>query len=163
MQIQRGKLHLPRLLHRAAKVRRGDAALRDQFRVRQPRPDARLDLIQREIGGDDGRQLIDVAIVDDLEQFLLRPAGGILCAKVVQHQELGIADVVEAFFEGGVLAGVGEAQRIQQIGHGQEESWHAHADGVVGDGRRQMCLPGTISALQQQPAVQVIPRSAGPG
>ena len=128
----------------------------DQFGIRQPRADALVDLVQQQIAGHDRRQLVDVAVVDDLEELFLRPARGILGAKVVQHQQLRRADLVKALLEGRILAVVGGAQRVEQVRNRQEERRHTHADRKVRGRGRQVRLAASGTALQEQPAVQIL-------
>ncbi len=117
-----------------------------QFRVLQAGTDARFDLVQRQVGGHHQRQAVDVTVVDDLEEFFLRPGGGILRAEIVQHQKLGSSDLFEALFEGGVIAVIGEAQGVEQVGDSEEKGRHAHLHGIVGNGGRQVGLAAAIAA-----------------
>ena len=55
-------------------------------RVGQAGAQPLVDALQAEVGRDDGRQLGVVAVVEDLEQLLLRPGRGVLRAEVVQDQ-----------------------------------------------------------------------------
>lgn len=58
-----------------------------QLWVFQARADAAFDLVQGQVGGHHQRQLVDVAIINDLEEFFLSPVGGVLRAEIVQHQQ----------------------------------------------------------------------------
>src|SRR3972149_1444379 len=96
-------------------------------------------------------------MVEDLEELLTRPLGGVVRAEVVEDQEWGAADPFEGLFEGCVFGVERGAQRVQQTGDGQEKRRYADLDRFVGDGRRQVRLAGTKGARQQEPALQ------GPG
>ena len=76
-------------------------------------------------------------------------------AEIIQHQKFRRPDLLKALFKSGVITVVGKAQRVQQVGHRQEKSRHAHLHGIVGDGRRQVGLAAAVSAHQQQPAVEL--------
>ena len=54
----------------------------------------------------------------------------------------------------GVLGVVREPQRVEQVGHGQEECRHAEPDALVGNGGRQVRLPGPIAPAEEKPTVQ---------
>ena len=106
----------------------------DQVGILQARTDARFKIGQRLIAGDHGWQLVDVAVIDNLEQLFLRPLGCVLRAKVIHNQQRYAADLSDAVLEAGIGGiAVRETQPIQQVWHGQEECADAHPHRLVGD------------------------------
>jgi len=78
-------------------------------------------------------------VIDDLEELLLRPRGGVLRAKIVHDQQGNGADLGDALFKAGIGGvAVRETQPVQQVRHGQEERADAHADSLVGDSRGEV-------------------------
>ena len=124
--------------------------------IGQSRADAAFDLFERQIGCDQGRQAVDVAEVQDLEQLLPRPLGGVLGSEIIEDEQGCLADLFEALLKSHVFCVVGEAQRIEHVRHSQEERRDAQADALIGDGRRQVGLAAAVGAAQQQPSTQVV-------
>jgi len=86
----------------------------DQVGVLQARTDARFEVGQGLIAGDDGGQMVDVAVIDDLEELFLRPRCGVLRAKIVHDQQGDGADLGDALFKAGVGGvAVRETQPVQ--------------------------------------------------
>lgn len=138
-----------------AVIRREDFDMRDQVGVLQAGTDAGFKVVQRLVAGNDRWKLVDVAVVDDLEELFLRPGGRVLGAEVVHDQKRNRADLGEAVFKAGIGGvAVGEAQPVEQIGHGEEERADAHAHRLVGDCRCEVGLAAAVGAGEQQPAVE---------
>ncbi len=106
------------------------------------------------LDGDDNREAVDIAVIEDLEQLLLGPGGGILGAEIVQDQQRCVADLFEAFFEGGFGALIGEAQPVQQVGDGEKQGGDAQLDGLVGDSSGQVGLAAAVITQEEQPALE---------
>ena len=87
--------------------------------------------------------------IDNLEKFFPSPTGSILRAKIIQHQQIGIADLFKTFLKRCVRAIISKAQRIQQIRDSQKERRNAHLYGKIGNRRCQVCLAATITTLQK--------------
>ena len=135
MVIEAGKFRVTDVVGRVTEVRREDFHVRDQVGVLQAGTDAGFKVIEGLVAGDHGGQLVDVAVIDDLEEFFLRPRGGVLRAKIVHNQQWNGADLGETLLKAGVGgAAVRETQPVEQIRHGQEEGADAHAHRLVGDG-----------------------------
>ncbi len=154
-QVQRGELVLAAVVGGAAEIGRQDLELGDEFGVAEPRADAPLDLVERQVGGHHQWQLVDVAMVDDLEEFFLRPGGGVLRAEVIQDQQRRLANFFEALLETFFGRAVGEAQRIEQIGHGDENSGQTNGDGEVGDAGGEMRFAAAVAAFEHEPALHL--------
>src|SRR5450759_4098018 len=131
--------------HRGAKIGSSNAHQGDQVGVFQTGANAPVDLVRLLVGGDYSCQVIDVAVVDDLEQLFLGPGGGVLGAQVIQHQQADVADFVESIFKGRIRTVVGKTQPVQKVGNGQEKGRYAQADVVIGNGGSQVSFSAAIT------------------
>ena len=95
---------------RSAVIGRIDSHDCGQFRVFQARTDAAFDRFERQIGCYNQRKLINIAVIDDLEEFFLCPGGRILSSKVIQYQERSGSDSFKSIFKADLWIVVGEAQ-----------------------------------------------------
>ncbi len=134
----------------------GDVA--HEAHIREARADALIHVREQPaVGGDDGGHAIVVAIVDDLEELLGGPGGGVLGAEVVEHEHARLAHLVEEFVVGHLAAGrEGGAQVIEQVRHDAEKDRLAAGEARVGDGSGEMRLANAIAAAEHQPAVWVL-------
>ena len=139
-----------------AVIGRGDLHRSDQFAILQPRAHPPIELDQVEIGGDDGRELLDIAVIDDLVELLLRPGGGVLGTEVIQHQQADIPDLLETALKRGFRGIVGRPQPVQQVWHSEEEGGHTETDHEIRHRGRKVGLAASIAASEQQPARQVL-------
>ena len=133
----------------------------DHLWIFQPGADTAFNLVQGQVGGNHRWQTVDIAIVDNLKELFLSPRGGVVSSEVIQHEQPGFANLVEPLFEAGFGVVVAEAQGIEQVGHSQKQSWHAHRDREVGDSRCQVGLAAAIAALQDQPAMRRLGKTLG--
>ncbi len=147
---------LAAVIHRAAVVRGLDVHVGDDLGVRKTGAHAALDLFQEQVGRHDRWQAVDIAVVENLEEFLPRPRRGALCAEVVHDQQRCVANPVEARLKGFALVRVGEAELIEQVGDGEEERGEAVLDAVIGDGGGEVCLAAAVAPLDEQPAFAVL-------
>ena len=89
------------VVHRAPVIRSQDLHSFYHFGVQQPGAYTPFDLLHGKVGGDHQGELVDVPVVQNLEELLLRPAGGVLCAEIIQDQQRGPADRFEPLFKSG--------------------------------------------------------------
>ncbi len=130
-----------------AKVGREDLVYLAQVGIDQARGDARVEILQPLIRRDHRRQPIVVAVVEDLEELLLRPRGAVVCAQIVQDQQRRVADGVEPLVEARrAVRRVGRPQMIEQVGHDHEEHRVAQRDAEIGDGGGQVRLAAAVAA-----------------
>ena len=121
--------------------------------VQQAGADAGFELVETDVGGEDGGEFGVVAVVDELVEFFLGPGGGALRAQVVQDEEGSFADLLESFVIGGVALGVeGGPQVVQQVGDDDEEGGFPPGHALVGDGRGQVGFPRPQSTDEEEPA-----------
>lgn len=107
-----------------------------------------------ERGGDDGRQVGVVAMVEDLVEFVLRPNGTRAALfQVIENQHGGGLDLVEAAIKRNVRGGAeGLAHVVEQVGHFHERGLSAQVNAIVADGRREVSLSAERTAQQHEPA-----------
>ncbi len=120
----------------------------------QARAYAIVEIVKVEIGGDHERQLVCVAVIDDLKEFLGGPGGRVLGAQIVQHEQFDVSDFVKALIERCVGCRIRCPQPIQQIGNGEEDGCHTVFNAGVGDGGAQMGLPAAVGAHQDEPPLR---------
>ena len=101
------------IIARMAVIRRKHGELADQLWISEARANEWLDLIQRDIGCNDQRQPVYVAIIHDLKEFFLGPGSGRLRAEVIQHQQRRSADLLEALLEGDIRGIERETQQVE--------------------------------------------------
>ncbi len=148
-------------LHRLAVIRREDVHPVHPLGIREARTDPAFDLLQPQIGGDHRRQIVEIAVIQQLEEFFLRPGGGVLGAEIVQHQQRHLPDFVEAGREAVVGTFEGSPQPIEQVRRGEEQRGDAVIDGEIGDGRRQMGFAAAEPAFQQEPSLARLAKKRG--
>ncbi len=113
--------------------------------------------IERLVGGDDGGEAGDVAVVHDLVELLLGPRGGGLGTEVIEDEEVGVADALEEFVVGRIAAGgEGGAEVVEEVGDDGEEDGAAGFEGAIGDGCGEVGLAAAVGALEHQPALGVL-------
>jgi hypothetical protein len=122
------------------------------LRVEEARADPPVDLFQRQVGRDDRREAVGVAMVEDLEQLLARPIGGVLRSEVIEDQKRRLAHLLKAVVEGRLFIAVGRPERIQQVGHSDEKGGDTQSDAGVGDGGGEVGLPAAVPSLNEEPA-----------
>ena len=124
----------------------------DQAGVDHARADPNLNRFQIFVGGNDGRQLGIITMVEDLVELFLSPGRVALRAKVVENEQRRIAHLFEALVV--AARGVGAvrgAQMIQQIGDVDEQDGLPGFQALVSDGSGEMGLSAPVASLEQQP------------
>src|SRR5215211_8491905 len=118
----------------------GDPIAHGYYAARRPLPELGGQIFRSDVGGEERRQRLPVAMVDDHEQTLPHPLGGSLRPQVVQDQKVGVLDGIHPLVQVAARDHVRLAQVVQELGHGYEErryplSRHElvhHRDGEVG-------------------------------
>ena len=101
---------------------------------------------------DDGRQAAVVAMVEQLVQLFLGPGGGAFRAQVVEDEQRGFADFVEAFVVRGGAVGVERSpQVIEQVRHDHKKGRFAAHGNFVGDGGCQVGFAAAVSTGEGDP------------
>src|ERR1035437_9107519 len=94
-----------------------------------------IQLVDRGAHGDNGRQLMNKAVVQKLVELLFGPGSAGLNAQVIQNEQGGISDLLEKLVVREFAAGSeGGAQMIEEIRNSLEEGRIAGPDAFVGDG-----------------------------
>ncbi len=126
----------------------------DQGDILKTRADAPIQVAGLQVSGNHQRQAVQVAVIQNLEEFFLRPGRGVLGAQIIQHQQAHVANFFKALLKGGARVAVGKAHPVQQIGDGEEQGGRAQVDGLVGDGCSQVGFTAAIATFDDQPAGQ---------
>jgi len=135
---------------------RKDGDHRTRVGVGDASDDARvggLELVNGLVGGDDGREAGDRAVVHDLVELFLGPWRCRLRAEVIEDQQAGVAHLFEEFVVADFLTRrEGCAEVVEKVGHDGEEDGSAAAEGAIGDGRREVSFAAAVGALEDEPA-----------
>ena len=124
-----------------------------QHLVLQAAAQARVEVLQPLVRGDDGGELCVVAVVQQLEELLLRPRRAALAAQVVQDEQRRRAHHLEELVVGSIALGAERGpQMVQQVRHDHEDDRLAQRQALVGDGRGQVRLAAAVGPGQQEPA-----------
>ena len=138
---------------RPAIIGRLDENTGDQLWIFEAGADAPFNLFQQQVGGHHQRKSVDVAVIQNLEKFFLCPGSGVLRTKVIHDKQWGGTDLFETLLKGAIWIIIGEAQGIQQIGDGDEQSGYSDPDRKVGNGSCQVSLPAAKTTLEEKPAI----------
>gem|GEM_PF-2457684 len=94
-----------------------------------------LDSLEVLVGGNDGRELFVVPMIEDLIELFPRPRRGVFCTQIVQNEKLGVANGVESIIIGYAVTRVeGGTQMIEQIWNNRKKDTQLLVHhGVVGD------------------------------
>src|SRR5215211_8276202 len=102
-------------------IRSVDVDVPCEVGIEQTGEDSLVDLVVALVGGHDRQQPLDVAVVDDLVELLPGPGGGVLGSQIVEHQQGGAANLVEAVVVGDAPCRVERgAQVVEEIGYDRE-------------------------------------------
>ena len=122
--------------------------------VHQARAQALVELVGREVRRDDRGQAHVEAVVDDLEQLLLRPRRRRLRAQIVEDEDGRVADALEQLVVAHLGAGaVGGAQVVEEVGHDHEKRRLAAFDDAVHSCGGDVRFAAAAGAGEQHPAV----------
>src|SRR5215212_4096336 len=99
----------------------GDPIAHGYYAARRPLPELGGQIFRSDVGGEERRQRLPVAMVDDHEQTLPHPLGGSLRPQVVQDQKVGVLDGIHPLVQVAARDHVRLAQVVQELGHGYEE------------------------------------------
>ena len=97
-------------------IRRKDLDDRNEVGVLNPGADSAIEIVNYHVAGDHGRQLVHIAVIDDLEDLFLGPGGGVLGAEIVQDQQGDLSNFFKALLKAHLRAAIGKPQPVQQVG-----------------------------------------------
>lgn len=124
--------------------------------VEDTRQNPLLDLAKVLIGRDDRRQLLVVAVVEDLVELLLRPRCGVFGAEIVENEQLGAPNGVEPLVISDAVAGVeGRPEVIEEVGNDRKEHalmWVPRHE-IQRNGDREMRLSAAATSVQEEPTL----------
>ena len=100
----------------------------------------------------DSRQPHALAVVEQLEQLLLRPGRWVGGIQVVEDEERGAAYLLEQLRERHPrVFAVGRAQMVQEVGGHEVQRRQSAIDAVVGHGGAHVGLAGNVAAPDDEP------------
>src|SRR4051794_34957527 len=135
-------------------VRGVDVDITCEVGIEQTREDSLVDLVVTLVRGHDRRQPLDVAVIDDLVELLPRPGGSVLGSQVIEHEQRGAANLIEAVVVGDAPRRVeGSAQVVKEIGHDREVDAPVALPDLQRRGDREVGLANTDATAQVEPAM----------
>ncbi len=139
----------------AAVTWRGDGADGTQAGILDAAEYTRVKLIQVLCSGHYRGQLIQMAVIDQLEKLLVCPGSWGLLTQRVKDQQRGTAYLFKATVQGNGAAGAKRgAQVVQQVRDADQHGRLSQVGTLVGNGSCQVGFPTGVRSGEHQPALR---------
>ncbi len=104
-----------------SRSRKSSASMNDIARhagIEYPGHDSLFDPIELRVRSNDGRQLLVVSMIDELEQLFARPRSRVFSSQIVEHEQVSVTNLLKPFVIGNAVFWIERrAKLIQKIGN----------------------------------------------